>query len=70
VNNLPWLFTGTLLVMLVVSPLFAYIVSRFPKDRFIAISYRFFAANLVIFAGLLVIPGPLVRGGCGTGGIE
>jgi AAA family ATP:ADP antiporter len=55
VRNLPWLFTGTLATMLVVSPLFAYAVRRFPRDRFIAISYRFFTLNLVVFALLLAV---------------
>jgi len=46
VDNLPWLFTGTLLTLLTASPLFAYTVRRFPRERFISISYRFFSANL------------------------
>src|SRR5882672_1487998 len=55
VGNLPWLFTGTLLAMLAASPLFAYAVRRFPRERFIAISYRFFTVNLIVFAVLLAI---------------
>lgn len=55
VDNLPWLFTGTLLTMLAASPLFAYAVRRFPRERFIAISYRFFSSNLIAFAVLLAI---------------
>ncbi|MDR0378887.1 MAG: MFS transporter [Candidatus Accumulibacter sp.] len=58
IGNLPWLFTGTLLAMLVVSPLFACVVRRFPRGRFIAISYRFFAVNLLVFAGLLAVVPP------------
>ncbi|MBX8534463.1 MFS transporter [Pseudomonas cichorii] len=53
VSNLPWLFTGTLLAMLVATPLFGYAVRRFSRKRFIAISYRFFAVNLIAFAILL-----------------
>ncbi len=53
VKNLPWLFTGTLLAMLLVTPLFGYAVRRFTRARFIAISYRFFAVNLIVFAILL-----------------
>src|SRR5512139_3513771 len=37
VRNLPWLFTGTLLAMLAVNPLFAYAVRRWPRETFIAI---------------------------------
>jgi ATP:ADP antiporter, AAA family len=58
VRNLPWLFTGTLVTMLIVSPLFAYAVRRFRRDLFIAISYRFFSANLLIFAALLATASP------------
>jgi AAA family ATP:ADP antiporter len=49
VENLAWLFTGTLLGMLALNPLFAALVRRLPRERFIAWSYRFFAANLVLF---------------------
>ena len=49
VENLPWLFTGTLLGMIVVNPPFAALVAKLPRVRFIAISYRFFVVNLLIF---------------------
>ena len=48
--NLQWLFTGTLIGMLAVDPPFAALVARLPRVKFIAISYRFFAANLLLFA--------------------
>src|SRR5436190_13686441 len=53
VENLPWLFTGTLIGMLVVNPPFAALVARLPRVKFIAVAYRFFIANLVLFAVLL-----------------
>ena len=53
VRNLPWLFTGTLIAMLALQPLFAMAVRRLPRDRFIALTYRFFMANLLLFMGLL-----------------
>lgn len=53
VNNLPWLFTGTLLAMLAANPCFAALVRRLPRERFIALTYRFFMLNLVLFAVLL-----------------
>jgi AAA family ATP:ADP antiporter len=53
VENLPWLFTGTLLGMLAVNPPFAALVASLPRMRFIALTYRFFIANLLIFALLL-----------------
>src|SRR5262245_15701294 len=49
VRNLPWLFTGTLLAMLAANPLFAYAVRRWPRETFIAIAYRFFMVNLLVF---------------------
>lgn len=53
VENLPWLFTGTLLGMLLVNPPFAALVARLPRARFIAVAYHFFIANLLIFAFLM-----------------
>ncbi len=53
VDNLPWLFTGTLLGMIAVNPPFAALVAQLPRVKFIAITYRFFAANLLIFVVLL-----------------
>jgi len=53
VNNLQWLFTGTLVGMLVLNIPFAYLVKKLPRSRFIPITYRFFAANILLFAALL-----------------
>lgn len=53
VNNLPWLFTGTLVAMIVVSPLFSWLVKCWPRERFIAVAYRFFMLNLALFVVLL-----------------
>jgi len=50
VNNLQWLFTGTLIGMLVLNLPFSWLVQTFPREKFIAISYRFFAANILLFA--------------------
>ena len=54
VNNLPWLFTGTLLAMLAINPLFAMLVSRWPRPRFVAFSYRALMLCLVGFYLALV----------------
>ena len=58
VENLPWLFTGTLLGMIVLNPLFALLVRRLTRVRFISVAYRFFAANLLLFALLLAMATP------------
>src|SRR5499426_1688509 len=53
VENLQCLFTGTLVGMILVNPPFAALVARLPRVRFIAITYRFFMVNLLIFIVLL-----------------
>jgi AAA family ATP:ADP antiporter len=53
VRNLPWMFTGTLVLMLLVNPPFAALVVRFSRVRFVSITYRFFMLNLVVFFFLL-----------------
>ncbi|HEX6188240.1 MAG TPA: MFS transporter [Pyrinomonadaceae bacterium] len=54
VENLGWLFTGTLVVMLIANTAFAALVARFTRRRFIPIAYRFLIANLLIFFLLLL----------------
>jgi AAA family ATP:ADP antiporter len=49
VENIAWLFTGTLVGTLLVHPLFTWAVSRYPRKKFIPIAYRFFIANLLLF---------------------
>jgi AAA family ATP:ADP antiporter len=49
VDNLVWLFTGTLLGMLLVHPLFTALVARLPRRRFVPLIYRFFMLNLAAF---------------------
>ena len=55
VENLQWLFTGTLIGMLLANPPFAALVMKLPRARFISITYRFFIANLLLFLLLLKI---------------
>lgn len=49
VENLQWLFTGTLLAMTAAIPLFGWISSRFPRRRFLPYIYLFFIATLLLF---------------------
>lgn len=49
VEDLSWLFTATLAGILLVHPLFASLVSRLPRKRFVPLSHRFFLLNLAIF---------------------
>ena len=55
VENLPLMFTATLLVMLIANALFSSLVARFSRRRFIPIAYRFLIANLLIFFVLLLV---------------
>lgn len=53
VDNLAWLFTGTLGAMLLVQPFYGGLVAKLPRRRFVPLTYRFFIANLVVFFVLL-----------------
>jgi AAA family ATP:ADP antiporter len=55
VNNLQWLFTGTLVGMVVLNLPFAWLVKTLPRHRFIPLTYRFFALNIVLFAAVLYL---------------
>jgi len=48
-DKYPWLFTGTLVAMVVVSPPFALLVTKLPRKRFIPIVYRVSMACLLAF---------------------
>lgn len=52
-SHLSWMFTGTFVVMLLVAPFFGALVARFPRQRFVPWAYRFFLANLLVFAALI-----------------
>lgn len=47
------LFTATLVGMLVAHPIFASLVSRWPRRRFVTVTYRFFMVCLLAFYVLL-----------------
>ena len=55
VENIPWLFTGTLTAMLLVHPIFAAVVSRWTRRRFVTVTYRFFMVNLLVYFVLLSV---------------
>ncbi len=52
VQNIPWLFSATFTVMLIATPIFGWIASRYPRKRFLPWVYYFFAANILIFFAL------------------
>jgi ATP:ADP antiporter, AAA family len=49
VENLPWMYTGTLIGMLIANALYAVIATHMSRRRFIPIAYRFAIANLFVF---------------------
>lgn len=49
VENIPWLYTGTFTVMLLATPVFGWIASRFPRRTFLPWVYYFFIANILLF---------------------
>ncbi len=49
VENLQWLFTGTLVAMLTLVPLFGWVATRYPRKQFLPYVYYFFIANILIF---------------------
>ncbi|ALO46002.1 NTP/NDP exchange transporter [Pseudohongiella spirulinae] len=49
VENLAWLFTGTLVGMMILHPIYTAMVARMTRRRFIALVYRFFMLQLVLF---------------------
>jgi AAA family ATP:ADP antiporter len=53
VENLPWLFTGTLVGMAIANPAFGFLATRLPRERLVSAGYRFFAINLVLFFAAL-----------------
>lgn len=53
VENLQWLFTGTLVVMTIAIPLFGWVSSRFPRRQFLPYVYLFFIAALLLFYVLM-----------------
>src|SRR5438445_13331485 len=55
VENLPWMFTATLVAMLVANALFSALVAGMSRRTFIPIAYRLFIATLVSFSRLLPV---------------
>lgn len=53
IENLPWVFTGTLIAMCVAVPIFGGAVARFPRHRLLPLVYAFFILNLLVFFALL-----------------
>ena len=48
-NTIPFLFMGTFVVTMLVSPIFGWVSSRFPRRVFLPWVYLFFISNILIF---------------------
>jgi AAA family ATP:ADP antiporter len=55
IEAIRWLFIGTVVVTLLVNPLFGLLVSRYRRLVFINATYLFFAVSLLAFYALLVL---------------
>jgi len=55
IEAIRWLFIGTVVVTLLVNPVFGWLVSRFRRLAFISATYLFFAFGLLAFYALLVL---------------
>ena len=58
VKNLAWLFTGTLVIMVVLNVPFSALVKLLPRKRFISLSYRFFAISILAFGAAIYVATP------------
>jgi AAA family ATP:ADP antiporter len=52
-ETLPWMFTATLIAMLLANILFAAVVARMSRRKFIPLAYGFFIFNLALFFVLM-----------------
>jgi AAA family ATP:ADP antiporter len=56
-DNLPSMFTASMVTLLVINALFGYLVAKYTRRHFILYAYRFLILNLVAFVVLLTIYG-------------
>jgi len=48
-NTIPYLFMGTFVTMMIATPIFGWVASRFPRRKFLPWVYLFFISNILIF---------------------
>ena len=49
IYNLPWLLMGVMAAMLVINPIYSWLISRIDKNKIVLYIYSFFIFNLIIF---------------------
>ena len=57
INNLPWLLTGVMLAMLIINPIYSWMVSKVDSKKIVLYIYSFFIFNLILFLSLWYISG-------------
>ena len=57
IYNLPWLLMGVMLAMLIINPIYSWLVSRINQNRLILYIYSFFILNLILFLILWTFTG-------------
>ena len=57
IYNLPWLLMGVMLAMLIINPIYSWLVSRINQNRLILYIYSFFILNLILFLILWTFAG-------------
>ena len=57
IYNLPWLLMGVMLAMLIINPIYSWLVSRINQNRLILYIYSFFILNLILFLTMWTFTG-------------
>ena len=52
IYNLPWLLMGVMFAMLLINPIYSWLVSRISQSKIIPYIYSFFILNLILFLTL------------------
>jgi AAA family ATP:ADP antiporter len=48
-NTIPYLFVATFITMMIATPIFGWVASRYPRRRFLPWVYLFFIGNILVF---------------------
>ena len=57
IYNLPWLLMGVMLAMLIINPIYSWLVSRINQNHLILYIYSFFILNLILFLTMWTFAG-------------
>ena len=57
IYNIPWLLIGVMIAMLLVNPIYSWLISRINQGKLIIYIYSFFIFNLCLFLALWTFTG-------------